>query len=164
MAISNPKDLLLYEMSGVLDAEKKTAAWKGEIAGQIRNGNVQQMFRAEQQEGQQRIKNLESCFQALGGRPSDVPCLMVDGVRAEAQQFMSQQPSPECLEMFAVGTMMKLSAYGSGAYAGLVDKATSMGQTQCAQILASNLVMKEESVGRLKRISHEMNQRVMATA
>jgi ferritin-like metal-binding protein YciE len=164
MAISSPADLFLYELSGMHDAEKKTTAWKGEISGQIRNGNLQQIMRTEQQEGQQKIKNMEACFQALGRQPQDVPCLAVDGMRAEFQQFMSQNPSPEVLEMYTVGAALKLSHFGLGSYKGLVDKAMVMGETQCAQILQSNLVMKEESTGRLERISHEMNQRVMATA
>jgi hypothetical protein len=39
-----------------------------------------------------------------------------------------------------------------------------MNQTQCAQILQTNLVMKEESAGHFERISHEMSQRVLTAA
>jgi ferritin-like metal-binding protein YciE len=59
---------------------------------------------------------------------------------------------------------MKLAHYGIGTYRGLVDKAVVMGETRCAQTLQANLVRKEESAGRLERIGHDMNQRVMATA
>jgi ferritin-like metal-binding protein YciE len=164
MAINSPADLFLYELSGMHDAEKKSTAWKGEVAGQVRDTNLSQIMRIEEQEGQQKVKNLQSCFQALGTQPRDVPCLAVDGMRAEYQQFMSQQPSPEALEMYTVGSMLKLSHFGLGSYKGLVDKAMIMGETQCAQILQTNLVRNEESTGRLERISHDMSQRVMATA
>jgi ferritin-like metal-binding protein YciE len=164
MAINSPSDLFLYELSGAYDAEKKATAWKGEIADQIRDSNLQQIIRVEQQEGQQRVKNLEACFQALGTQPRDVSFLHVDGMRAEFQQFMSQQPSPGALEMYTVGSLLKMSHVGIAGYKDLVDKAMTMGQSQCAQILQGNLVMKEEGTGRLERISHEMNRRVMATA
>jgi ferritin-like metal-binding protein YciE len=164
MAINSPADLFLFELSGMHDAEKKKAAWKGEISGQIREGNLQQVTRVEQQESQQKVKNLESCFQALGTQPRDVPCLAVDGMRADYQQFMSQNPSPETMEMFTVGAMLKASHYGLGSYKSLIDKAMIMGETQCAQLLQTNLVISEESTGRLERIGHEMSQRVMATA
>lgn len=164
MAINSPADLFLYELSGMHDAEKKKAAWKGEIVGQIRDSNLQQAMRVEQQESQNKIKNLEGCFQAMGTQPRDVPCLAVDGMRAEFQQFMSQNPSPETMEMYGVGMMLKASHYGLGSYKGLIDKAMLMGETQCAQMLQTNLVITEESTGRLERIGHEMSQRVMATA
>jgi ferritin-like metal-binding protein YciE len=164
MPIQSPADLFLFELSGMHDAEKKKTAWKGEVVGQIRDTNLQQVMRVEQQEGQQMVKNLESCFQALGTQPRDVPCLAVDGMRADYQQFMSQQPSPETMEMFAVGAMLKGGHYGLGGYKSLVDKAMLMGETQCAQFLQTNLVINEESIGRLERIGHEMSQRVMATA
>lgn len=164
MALNNPSDLFLYELSGIYDAEKKTSAWKDEIVGQIRDDNLQQLIRVEQQQGQQRVKNLEACFQALGTQPRDVPCLTIDGMRADFQQFIRQQPSPERLATYAVGCLAKMSHFGVGSYKVLVDEATTMGQSQCAQMLQSNLVMKEEGTGRLERISHEMNRRVMATA
>jgi ferritin-like metal-binding protein YciE len=164
MPINSPADLFMYELSATHDAEKKTAAWKGEIVGQIREGNLQQVIRVGQQESQQKVKNLDSCFQALGTQPRDVPCLAVDGMRADFQQFMSQNPSPETMEMFTAGAMSKASHYGLGSYKSLIDKAMLMGETQCAQLLQTNLVMTEESIGRLDRVGHEMSQRVMATA
>jgi ferritin-like metal-binding protein YciE len=164
MPIQSPADLFLYELSGMHDAEKKTAAWKGEIVGQVRSGPLQDVMRVEQQEAQQKVKNLESCFQALGTQPRDVPCLAVDGMRAEYQQFMSQNPSPETMEMYTCGMMLKASHFGLGSYKSLIDKAMLMGENQCAQILQTNLVINEESSGRMERIGHEMSRRVMATA
>jgi ferritin-like metal-binding protein YciE len=164
MAINGPADLFLYELSGMHDAEEKSAAWKGEIADRIRDSTLQQLIRAEQQESQQRTKNLEECFHAVGARPRAVPCVAIEGMRAEYQQFLSQQPSPEALEMYSIGFLMKAAHFGVGSYRGLVDKALLMGEIRCAQILKGNLVLKEEDTGRLERISHAMNRQVMATA
>lgn len=164
MAITSPSDVFLYELSGVYDAEKRAADWKSEVAGRIRDNKLQQVVRVEQQEGQQRVKNVEACFQALGTRPRDVSSSTVEGALAELRQFMNQQPSPEAIEMYAVDSLLKMSHLGIGSYKGLVDKAMTMSQPQCAQLLQNNLVIKEEDAGRMERISHEMNQRIMATA
>jgi ferritin-like metal-binding protein YciE len=164
MAIQSPADLFLYELSATHDAEKKKAAWKGEMAGQIQGGDLQQIMRTEQQQAEQKVKNLDQCFQVLGTQPRDVPCLAVDGMRAEFQQFMSQNPSPETMQMYAVGSMIKSGHFGIGTYKGLIDKAMLMGDTRCGQLLQSNLVIDEESTGRCERIGHEMSMRVMATA
>jgi ferritin-like metal-binding protein YciE len=164
MAIDDPEYLFVYELSGMHNAERQSAVWRSEMVDQIRDANLQQVMRVEKQECQQRIKNLETCFHAMGTPArGDVPSLAVDGMRAEYQRFLSQEPSPEAVDMCTFGYAMKLSYFGIGSYRGLVDKSTMLGKIQCAQILQSNLVMNAESAGRLEFISHEVSQRVMAT-
>jgi ferritin-like metal-binding protein YciE len=85
-------------------------------------------------------------------------------MRAEYQQLMSQNLAPEMVDLYMVGTLLKAAHFGVGSYKSLVDKAMLLGETRCAQILRTNLVMIEETSGRTERISHEMCQRVMATA
>jgi ferritin-like metal-binding protein YciE len=164
MPIQNPKDLFLYELSVMHDAQKKSGQWKGEIAGQVRDTTLQQTIRMEQEQGQRMVNNLDACFQALGTQPADVPCLAFDGMRAEYQQLMSQNLASEMVDLYVVGTLLKAAHFGVGSYKSLVDKAMLLGETRCAQILRTNLVMIEETSGRTERISHEMCQRVMATA
>jgi ferritin-like metal-binding protein YciE len=164
MAINNPADLFLYELSGMYDGERKSGQLLSEMGGQLRDGEMTQMLQRQQQEAQEKISNLESCFRALGTSPRDIPCAAVDGMRAEFQTFASQQPSPEMMAMYGVGAALKLSEFGVGAYKSLMDKAMLMGETQCAQILQTNLVHKEESVGMLERVGHDMSQRMLASA
>jgi ferritin-like metal-binding protein YciE len=164
VALNNPADLFMYELSAIYDAETKDTQMKGEIAGQIREGALAQDLRNEQTKGQQKIKNLDGCFQALGAPRQDVPCLAVDGMRAEFQQFMGQQPSPEVLEMYTVGASLKFAAFQSASYQGLVDKAMLMGQNQCAQLLQTNMVQVDESAGHFERLSHEISSKTLVGA
>ncbi|GAA1786962.1 DUF892 family protein [Planosporangium flavigriseum] len=164
MAIQGPADLFVQELSGVYDSQKKTTEWKGEVVNQVRDANVQQLIRTEQQQGQQLVRNLESCFQALGTQPQDVRCLATDGMRTEYQKFMGQNPPPETVDMATLNLMVKAGNYERGCYTNLVDMAMAMGETRCAQILQTNLVMMDESKGRVERTGHEMRQRMMATA
>jgi ferritin-like metal-binding protein YciE len=164
MAINTPADLFLWELSGQYDAEKKSTQMLGEIIGQVRSSGAAEVLRSLEQQGQVKIRNLEGCFQAIGTQPREIPCRAVDGMRAEFQEFLSQGPSPECIEMYSVGAALKLSHFGQASYKGLVDKSVLMGETACAQLLQTNLVMKEEGSGALIRISHDMSQRVLATA
>lgn len=164
MAINSPTDLFLYELSVTYDAENKINQMRGEAAGMVRNENLAQELRNEQSKGQQKIANLDSCFQALGASRQDIPCLTVDGMRAEFQQFANQQPSPDVLDMCVVGKELKTSSMMSGTYQGLVDKATLMGQTSCAQFLQSNLVQVDEAKGRVQRLGHDISQQALAPA
>jgi ferritin-like metal-binding protein YciE len=164
MAINNPADLLAFELSACYDGEVKDAALKGEIADQISDGALAQEFRNEQQKCQQKIANVDACFQTLGTSRMDVSCQVMDGVRGEFQQFLAQQPSPQTVEMFAVGSTAKIASYKAAECARLVDKATLLGQPQCAALMQTNLVMTEESAKHFQRIGHDLAARALVRA
>ena len=164
MALNSPADLFLYELSATYDAERRGTRLLGDAIAQVHDGDAAQELRTQEQEGQLKMRNLDACFQVLGTRPQEIPCAAVEGFRTDFQAFTRFEPSPEVLEMYTIGAATKLAHFGLASYRGLVDKAMLMGQTQCAQILQSNLVMKKESTGRLERTGHEMSRRVLASA
>jgi ferritin-like metal-binding protein YciE len=160
MPLDNPADLFLYELSGMYDAEQKSNEMVGEMLGRTEQSPLAQVLRAQQQQGQQKIQNLETCFAMMEMEPDDVPSLAIEGMRAEFQQFMGQTPSMEAMEIFTVDAETRLAHMGIAAYHSLIDKALLMGEVQCAQILRTNLVQKQENAGTFERISHELGQRV----
>jgi ferritin-like metal-binding protein YciE len=161
MALDNPADLFLYELSGMYDAERKSNQLVGEILGRTEQSPLAQILRAQQQQGQQKIQNIETCFAMMEAEPAEVPCATVDGMRAEFQAFAEQRPSMEAMEIFTVDAETRLAHLGIAGYHGLIDKALLMGEMQCAQILRTNLVQKQENAGTFERISHELGQRVV---
>ena len=70
MAIDNPSDLFLYELSGMYDAERKSNHLVGEMLGQAEHSPLAQILRAQQQQGQQKIQNLETCFAMMEMEPT----------------------------------------------------------------------------------------------
>jgi len=162
MQLNSPSDLFLYELSAMYDAETKSAQLFGEVAGQIQDPNLAQFVRAQEQQSQQKIQNLEECFSALDTERQDVACVTVDGMRADFQAFLGQQPSVEVMQLYTLGSAMKLAHLGIASYRELMDKAVLMAEAQCAQVLQTNLVQKEENAATLERISHEIGERVMA--
>src|SRR5205823_4763279 len=156
--------LFLYELSAMYDAEAKAGQLFGEVVGQIQDPHLAEFVRAQEQQSQQKISNLEACFSALDTEREDVACLAVDAMRAEFQAFLGRQPSAEVMQLYTLGAAMRLAHLGIASYRGLMDKAVLMAESQCAQILQSNLVQKEENGATLERISHEMSERVLAAA
>jgi ferritin-like metal-binding protein YciE len=163
VALNSPKDLFLYELSGIYDGEKKIAQMLKEVAGEVQDEKLAQMLRTHEQETRQQMSNLEECFRALGAEPQQVSCAGIEGIRKEYMEIASLQPSPEVLTMAVLGGAMKIEHYEIATYRGLVDKAMLMGETQLAQALQTNLV-QEETAGKLERVSHEMSQRMLAPA
>jgi ferritin-like metal-binding protein YciE len=160
MALDNPADLFLYELAGMYDAERKSNQLVGEILGRTEQSPLAQVLRAQQQQGQQKIQNLETCFAMMEIEPDEVPSMTLDGMRAEFQAFTEQAPSMEAMEIYTVDAETRLAHLGIAAYQGLIDKALLVGELQCAQILRTNLVQKQENAGTFERISHELGQRV----
>jgi ferritin-like metal-binding protein YciE len=146
------------------DAERKSFHLLDEYAGQVRDGNLQQALRSQRQQAQDQLENLDRCITAIGAARWDLECLPIDAMHAQLQAFAGEQPSPAVMEMKVLGTALDIAYFEIASYKSLVDKAILMGQTQCAQILRASLVMNEEVAGRLQRIGHEVNQRVLATA
>ncbi|GAA3278324.1 MULTISPECIES: DUF892 family protein [Dactylosporangium] len=164
MPLDNPADLFLYELSGAYDAERKTNQLVGEILGHTEQSPLAQVLRAQQQQGRQKIQNLETCFAMMEAEPDDVPSMATEGLRAEFQQFLGQTPGMEAVEIFTVDAETRLAHLGIAAYQALIDKALLMGEVQCAQILRTNLVQQQENAGTFERISHELGQRVSMNA
>jgi ferritin-like metal-binding protein YciE len=162
MQLNSPSDLFLYELSAMYDAEAKSAQLFGEVIGQIQDPNLAEFVRAQEEQCQQKIQNLEECFSALDTQREDVACLAVDGMRAEFQAFYGRQPSPETTQLYALSAAMRLAHLGIASYRELVDKAVLMAEAECAQILQTSLVQKEENAATLERIGHEMSERVLA--
>jgi ferritin-like metal-binding protein YciE len=162
--LNSPEGLFLYEVSGMYDGEQRIAQMLSEVAGQVQDENLAQMLRTHEQETRRQITNLERCFEALDAEPQQVTCAAIEGIRTEYEEVVAQQPSPDVLTMFVLGSAMKVEHYEIATYRGLVDKAMLMGETECAQILQTNLVEEEETAGKLERLSHEMSQRMLATA
>jgi ferritin-like metal-binding protein YciE len=164
MALNNPRDLFLYEMAGMYDAETKSKDLLGQMAGQVQEPTTADTLRLHLEDGQQKIRNLEQCFEAMGASPQRVPCAVMDGMQADAQQFMSQNPSPDLVTAFALGTAMKMDHYAQAAYAGLVDKAISMGEARVADSLQTNKLQAKDGATTAERLAHDLDQRMMAAA
>jgi ferritin-like metal-binding protein YciE len=144
------EDLFVYELSGMHDEERESAVFTADMVDQLRDDNLKQVMRIEHQECQQRIKNMQLCFHAMGSRPRQVAAVVVDGMHADYQRFLSMEPSNVAVDMYTFGCALKLAHFGIGSYKALVDKSVLMG--------------KVESAGRLELVSHEISQRIMAAA
>ena len=161
MPLNNATNLFLYELACLYDAERKSGQLLADTVGQVQDSDLVQLLQDNQRESQEKVSNLEACFRAMGIQPQAVPSAAIDGMRSEFETFASQQPSPDVWQMYTLGAAMKLSHLGIASYRELVDKAMLMGETECAQMLQSNLVQKEADAGLLEKMNHQVSQRVL---
>src|SRR5262245_23682861 len=142
MSLEGPTELFVYELSTVYDGEKKMADILSQATQQVNDKALAAILRAHMEETRQQASNLEQCFELLAESPRDVECAAIDGVRAEYQNVLAEQPDPDVLTMYVIDSAMKAEHYEIGAYRSLVDKALLMGEAECALLLQTNLVQE----------------------
>ena len=159
MAINSPKELFLHEMGDIYNAEQMITQILPALAQESENQQAQQAYQTHLQETQHQIQNLEQCFQLLGSQPPKVTCFAVAGLKQEHDNFKKEEsPSPAILTMFDLGAAAKTEHYEIASYQGLIEQATLMGQTQCAQLLQQNLQQEQAMEQRVTQISRQLGQ------
>ncbi|MFS8477774.1 MAG: DUF892 family protein [Micromonosporaceae bacterium] len=163
MAVDRPRDLFLYELGAMHDAERRSGELFGTFADSVSsNGDLSQLFRTQRQESDEQFHNVDRCFRVLGAAPIHIPSTTVAGMREGFEELEALQPPPEILELFTLGAALRLAHFGIASYSSLLDRALLMKENECAQWLETNLIQKEEIAGNLERVSHEMGLRVLA--
>jgi len=142
-ASANSKTTVLHELGDIYDAEQRITNILPEMAKEAQDPDIKKAFEQHLTETKQQINNIEQCFNLLGERPKTAPCLAIDGLKKEHDNFMREQPSAEILSMYDLESAVKTEHYEIASYQGLIDAAVTMGQQQCAQLLKQNLDQEE---------------------
>lgn len=163
MAVDSPRDLFLYELGAIHDAERRSGELFSTFADYVHNGDLSQLLRTQRQESDEQFENVDRCFRILGAAPTHIPSTTVAGMREGFEELAGLQPPPAILELFTLGAALRLAHLGIASYRSLLNLALLMKENDCAQCLETNLIQKEASAGNLERVGHEMGLRVLAT-
>lgn len=164
MSIKTTRELLFYELGLIRDAEDSGRRLFDFLALRVGDRDLVRIFRTYQEDSWRLLANVDSCLQALGGRPIQTPSQSVEGITERFEVFVRLQPSPAMLDQFAVDTAIRYSHVCVAGYKTLLDWAILMNESRCVQCLHDNLVRKQESAGKLEQFSHELGVRILAPA
>lgn len=161
MAMQDPMDLFVYELSAMYEGENRIAQMLPQVADEVGSDTLRQALQTHEQETREQVANLERCFETLGVSRQQVTCAGIEGIKQEHDTFAQQQPSQELLTMFDVGGAIKIEHYEIAAYRGLIDKAILLGQPGVAHGLQTILMQEQATAGKLERIAHEMGETML---
>ena len=164
MAINTTRDLFIYELGVLRDAENSSRRLLDFMVLEAKGSDVVQILQGVKQENEQHLANIKSCLDSLGYSPMETMSESVEGIYKRFQEFVGLQPAPEMLNQFAVDTAIRCLYVVIAEYKTLVDWAILMAESQCVQNLHANLVEKQETASKLERFSHEMGVRLLAPA
>jgi ferritin-like metal-binding protein YciE len=165
MAMNTPRDLFVFELGLIRDAESAGGTlFDLLIAGRIKDSDLERLLHEQAAKSKEQLRNIGWCFQALGSSPVGARSLSVEGIRSGFQEFLRTRPSPQVQELFALDAARRFLHLTIAGYTSLVDWAALLNESQCAQELMANLAQKQEGLGKLERLGHQMSQRLLASA
>ena len=161
MAISNIHDLLVHDLSVILDGEKTGAMVLPLLANQPYSEQARSAIQRHEVETQAQIRNLEQCLQLLGTAPHNVVCNTVHGLRADHEAFLKEDPSEDLRLIFGLGTAIKLEQHEVAVYSDLVDIARMTGEQECARLLEENLRQEEAMAANVRRMMLQLSRQLV---
>lgn len=160
MALQSPRDLFVYELQGMYDAEQRILQMLPVLAQETENVQVKQALQQHESETRQQVTNLEQCFQMLGVQPKGVPCQVVAGLKQDHDSLLKEKPTPEVLSLYNLGGAAKTESYEIAAYKGLIEIATLLGDKQCVPLLQQNLRQEEDMLKRVEQLAKQVGKQV----
>lgn len=164
MAIDTAEDLFLYELGIMGAAENDSRRLLSLLEHRTRHSDLVKILQAQQQDSEQLLANIGSCLEALDALPLQTRSETVEGIIKRFEEFILLQPAPDMLDQFAIDTAIRFAHVCIAGYKTLVDWAILMDKSRCVQGLYSNLILKQESAGKLERFSHELGVRLLTSA
>nr|UXE46241.1 protein YciF [uncultured bacterium] len=149
-------ELLLHEMSNMLDAERRLVAALGEQAEESSNPQVKKTLVMHQRQTAGQVRRLQQAFHSLGEEPEDSECAGIKGLKEEHDNFRKENPSEDILDILNVAAAKKVERYEITAYESLVQLAQEMGHKKAAQLLRQNLREEQQTLKKLVEFSKKL--------
>ncbi len=160
MAITNPRDKLLYELSDIYDAETQFLQGMQQAIGyaetqQLRDGIQEHIAQTEQQ-----INNLDQVFHILGEQPLKISCDSARGLVSEAQKGMQEAQGGPLRDAMIAGGLSKVEHYEMSSYRTILSGLEQMGRQDAVELLQQNLQQEEETAQKLEALIQQLVQQV----
>ncbi len=164
MILETPEQLFAYELSALLDAERQLLETLPTMATESGNEAAQSALQHHQAETQQQAQNLQQCFQHLGQEPQDVPCLVIQALMEEHDEFLEQEPSQVNITAFVVAACAKVEHYEIACYKNLIQTANFLNQHAIVGLLQQNLQQEEAMAQRVEHLASQLGQQTILAA
>ena len=164
MALQDTRDLLEYDLSMMLAAERQILEMLPLLAKEsddavLRNGFAHHMTQTRQQ-----IENLERCCNLLNFQPLPTTCPITAGIQQAHDMFAQQNPSPTVQVLFDLGAATKTEYFEIACYRGLIAKASLMNKPEVVTLLEQNLAQEEEMARQLEALAPLEARKAMTSA
>jgi ferritin-like metal-binding protein YciE len=154
-------ELFEHELKDIYDAENKLSR---ELEGMAKKAGDEELVEGYLEHKQQtdgQIKRLEDVFGLVDKKPSREPCHGINGLLKEFKSFVAdEKPSPELLDVFAIGASLKVEHYEIASYKSLIQLAKQAGLGEAVLLLERNLSEELATADKLEVLAERLGARV----
>jgi ferritin-like metal-binding protein YciE len=145
--------LFEHQLEDVYFAEHELLDALGDLAEQTENEEIRAAFEEHREETQGHVERLEEVFELVGEPPEKEECEAIQGLIAEHESFLEEDPDQEILDLHNVNAAEKTEHYEIAAYGNLAFLADQLGYDEAADLLGQNLEEEQAALERLKDLT-----------
>jgi ferritin-like metal-binding protein YciE len=158
--LDTPQKLFAHELSDIRSAEKIILTMLEEAIEATTNPQLKAGLKAHHKQTEQHLANVDQVFDMIGEKPESIECKGAKGLHDEAKDAIKEKPAPAILDSMIASGAMKTEHYEIVAYEGLVDQAKSLGHTEAAKLLQTNLKEEKEALKKLEELEPKLSTKV----
>ena len=158
--MKSARDLFLHELKDIYYAENKLASELKDMAQQVSDDQLSSAIEEHRGVTEAQAQRLEQVFDLIGEQPQGEKCDGIDGLVREFKSFVSENPSPRLIDVFATGAGVKVELYEMAAYNSLIRLADQLGLSEAAEMFQITLNEEEEAARLLEQLSEKLGQEI----
>jgi len=155
--ISEPRQLLVTELQGMLYVERKQAEEVlPALKKEVESNELKQRFEHHLEETRRQVSNLERAFELLGENAKADKSHAIDGLVAQHDKVMKNIQLPHLRDVFDAGAAAKTEHLEIAAYESMITTAESLGEHEIVSLLEENLDQEKHTLQELRTTSEQL--------
>jgi ferritin-like metal-binding protein YciE len=157
MKIQLLEDLYVEELKDIHDAEKKLTRLLPKLARSATAPELQAAFKMHAKETKVHIERLQKIFARIGQSPEGKKCKAMNGLIAEARDFLKEEAELELRDVGLITAAQKVEHYEIASYGCLAAYAKLLGFQADAELLHQTLLEEKATDEKLNLLAQGIN-------
>lgn len=153
MELTSLKELLVHQLKDLYDAEHKIVGALPKMSSKVEDSNIRAAFKQHLTQTEEQIRRLDKCFQLLGETAERVPCKGIEGLLAEGDELIEEEPPVDVLEAGLIAAAQKVEHYEMAAYGSARTWARTLRLKDVADLLQETLDEEGDTDKKLTEIA-----------
>jgi ferritin-like metal-binding protein YciE len=161
MKLATLQDLYVDELKDLYSAETQILKALPQMAQAASAQELKSAFQEHEHQTREQVARLEQIFQKLEMEPKGKACKGMQGLLAEGQEFIQEQPEPDVMDAGLISMAQRVEHYEIAGYGSVRTYAQQLGLNEDADLLQQTLNEEGETDHKLTRLAEQrgINQR-----
>src|SRR3954451_5705848 len=143
------EDVMSEKLNQAYRAEQMALQIMPQLAQAATSTQLKQAFEIHITETEQQVARLEQAASAMGMQAEGAPCEAMDGLAAEGQRLIAENPPGPLLDVLIVCAAQAIEHHEIAAYGSMRSLATALGMENVANLMGETLEEEKATDERL---------------